>query len=238
MFQDAFCMWIDDGFYVFCAIAPRCSTSSPTSLLFVVSGAVRLATWKNRTLQWPRNNRKMSRKSTKITSPDSHTITNHLSFLYIFVVSAKRQLQLLLRRQVAVVHTDHKILDKPKTDWLDLTVRVYFQQKCVKRSWKWMKLPNLWNYVELLVISTAKKNLSSKHCNCSKAQPRWPILRPDCGALIRSTKATTRSQHLHPWSDPRPGRLTSQSCNVRSVLEKTGSSRNTGGHLFSVQICL
>ena len=30
--------------YVFCVIAPRCSTSSPTSLLFVVSGAVRLAT--------------------------------------------------------------------------------------------------------------------------------------------------------------------------------------------------
>ena len=182
-------MWIDDGFYVFCAIAPRCSTSSPTSLLFVVSGAVRLATWKNRTLQWPRNNRKMSRKSTKITSPDSHTITNHLSFLYIFVVSAKRQLQLLLRRQVAVVHTDHKILDEPK--W------AYFQQKCVKRSWKWMKLPNLWNYVELLVISTAKKNLSSKHCNCSKAQPRWPILRPDRGALIRS-----RPYHRVPASAP------------------------------------
>ena len=179
--------------YVFCVIAPRCSTSSPTSLLFVVSGAVRLATWKNRTLQWPRNNRKMSRKSTKITSPDSHTIT------------AERQLQLLLRRQVAVVHTDHKILDKPKTDWLDLTVRVYFQQKCVKRSWKWMKLPNLWNSWS---SQPQKKNLSSKHCNCSKAQPSWPMLRPDCGALPLSDPP--RPYHQVPASDPTPGLAGSQ----------------------------
>ena len=50
--------------YVFRGIAPRCSTSSPTSLLFVVSGAVRLATWKNRTLQWPGSHSWMSRKST------------------------------------------------------------------------------------------------------------------------------------------------------------------------------
>ena len=64
---------------------------------------------------------------------------------------------------------------------LDLTVHwVYFQQTGVKRSWKWIKLPNLRNYVELRVIWNAKKHLSSKHCNCSKAQPRWPILRPDC----------------------------------------------------------
>ena len=143
-------------FDVFCA--PRCSTSSPTSLLFVVSGAVHLAT---------------SGPEPSNDPPEGSRGEGHWC-------SAERQLHLLLRHQVAVVHTDHKILNEPKSR-LDLTVHwVYFQQTCVKRSWKWIKLPNLWNYVELRVISNAKKNLASKHCNCSKAQPRWPILRPDC----------------------------------------------------------
>ena len=60
--------------------------------------------------------------------------------------SAERQLHLLLRRQVAVVHTDHKILHEPKTDWIWLSTGFFFQQTCVKRSWNWIKLPN---YVEL-----------------------------------------------------------------------------------------
>ena len=80
---------------------------------------------------------------------------------------------------------------------LDLTVHwVYFQQTCVKRSWKWKKLPKLWNHVELRVISNAK-NLSSKLCNCSKAQPRWPILRPDC-----ELSDPPRPYHQVPASPP------------------------------------
>ena len=49
--------------------------------------------------------------------------SHHISGLphHESLVSAERQLQLLFRRQVAVVHTDHKILDEPKTDWIWLS---------------------------------------------------------------------------------------------------------------------
>ena len=154
---------VDCFLYVFCMFfvcffAPRCSTSSPTSLLFVVSGAVRLATSGPKPSNDPPEGSRgegqlvFSRKAAPPSAPSPGCSGSHWS------------------------QDPTRIENR-----LDLTVHwVYFQQTCVKRSWKWIKLPNLWNYVELRVISNAKKNLSSKHCNCSKAQPRWPILRPDC----------------------------------------------------------
>ena len=92
--QEAFWMTSKCGLmmflYVFCVIAPRCSTSSPTSLLFVVSGAVRLATSGPN----PPMTRESPESVTKIdedhiTSPDFHTITSHLSFLLSRGVSQK-----------------------------------------------------------------------------------------------------------------------------------------------------
>ena len=94
--------------------------------------------------------------------------------------SAERQLHLLLRHQVAVVHTDHKILHEPKTDWIWLSHWVFFPTDMCKKVMKMHKTPKLVELCGTPGHLKRKKNLSSKHCNCSKAQPRWPILRPDC----------------------------------------------------------
>ena len=116
-------MWIDDVFCMFfvCFFAPRCSTSSPTSLLFVVSGAVHLAT---------------SGPKPSNDPPEGSRGEGHWC-------SAERQLHLLLRHQVAVVHTDHKILHEPKSR-LDLTVHwVFFPTDRCKKVMKMNKTPKL-----------------------------------------------------------------------------------------------
>ena len=86
---------------------------------------------------------------------------------------------------------------------------------------------------------TQKKNLSSKHCNCSKAQPRWPILRPDC-----ELSDPPRPYHQVPASPPQPlawqankPKLQCPQCPGKKPLEN-GRKKHRGHFFFSLQICL
>ena len=143
-------------FDVFCA--PRCSTSSPTSLLFVVSGAVHLATsGPNPPMTLPRV---PEVKATGVQPKGSST----------FCSVTRLQWFTLITRS----YTNRKQTGS------DCPLGLFPTDMC-KKVMKMNKTPEL---AELCGtpghLKRQKKNLSSKHCNCSKAQPRWPILRPDC----------------------------------------------------------
>ena len=123
-----------------CSTAPRCSTSSPTSLLFVFSSAVRFATSERQNsgtpgmARPPRLRTHTGRKHTRVMVRElrnivktqesrlSHPLhTGHTGVTpspnrRVCLVSAETQIQLLLLCQLAVVHVDHQILNKNRLD--------------------------------------------------------------------------------------------------------------------------
>ena len=101
-----------------CSTAPRCSTSSPTSLLFVVSGAVRFATsefWDSRVSRSPR----------PWTLTLASLASNHprISWFVSCQPKGRSNFCSVARSQSFTLITK----SSTKTDWLDLTV--YFQNR-------------------------------------------------------------------------------------------------------------
>ena len=137
-----------------CSTAPRCSTSSPTSLLFVFSSAVRFATSERQNsgtpgmARPPRLRTHTGRKHTRVMVRElrnivktqesrlSHPLhTGHTGVTpspnrRVCLVSAETQIQLLLLCQLAVVHVDHQ-KSSTKTDWIWHVYSQRVQRRCL-----------------------------------------------------------------------------------------------------------
>ena len=182
-------MWIDDAY----STAPRCSTSSPTSLLFVVSDAVRFATSEPQTSGTPG----MSRPPRFWTLTLATLASHHPRISWFVSCQAERQIQLLLRCQVAVVHVDHQILNENRLAGSDCLFPKH--NKNMQRLITLIHINEDPRVVELVgvvfcifhhshLMSSQQHCLSSKFCSCSKARPNKPMLRPEQRAIPSSNR--------------------------------------------------
>ena len=149
----------------------------------------------------------------------------------VCLVSAERQIQLLLRCQVAVVHVDHQILNKNRLAGSDMSFSKQQWERI--RHVKNQELCKSWclYFHHGHLMSSQQHCLSSKFCSCSKARPNKPMLRPEQQLRIFSRPHQNPDLPMirttNHVSGPLPGRLTNQSCKVRKcVLEPNQSGKN------------
>ena len=135
------------------------------------------------------------------------TLASHHPRISWFVsCQAERQIQLLLRCQVAVVHVDHQLLNENRLAGSDCLFPKH--NKNMQRLITFIHINEDPRVVELVgfvfcifhhshLMSSQQHCLSSKFCSCSKAPPNKPMLRPEQRAIpssnpdlpvIRSTK--------------------------------------------------
>ena len=216
--------------FMMCSTAPRWSTSSPTSLLFVVSGAVRFATSE------PQNSgtRGMSRPpclQTLTLANWPHTIPESRGLSRVSRTADPTSAPL-------PGCSGSRWSPNPQQKQTGWIWHVYFQNTLGTSKTrlynsmnisenKFMKIQELWNSSCLCfhhghLMSSQQHCLSSKFCSCSKARPNKPMLRPEQRAphlfqipsnpdlpMIRCTK------HIR---GPLPGKLTNHSCKVRKCV--------------------
>ena len=134
-----------------------------------------------------------SRDVTTSRPPRPWTHTGHTGLtaspnLMVCLASAERQIQLLLRCQVAVVHVDHQLLNENRLAGSDCLFPKH--DKNVQRLHMFTHINEDPRVVELVVfvffmlhqshlMSSQQHSLSSKYCSCSKARPNKPMLRPE-----------------------------------------------------------
>ena len=157
------------------------------------------------------------------------TLASHHPRISWFVsCQAERQIQLLLRCQVAVVHVDHQLLNENRLAGSDCLFPKH--NKNMQRLITFIHINEDPRVVELVVfcifhhshlMSSQQHCLSSKFCSCSKARPNKPMLRPEQRAIPSSNPDRPMIRSTKHAPSPWPGRLTNQSCNVRKcVLER------------------
>jgi len=163
-------MRIDDSY----STAPRCSTSSPTWLLFVVSDAVRFATSEPQNSGTPG----MSRPPRFWTLTLATLASHHPRISWFVSCQAERQIQLLLRCQVAVVHIDHQILNENRRAGSKCLFPTHNKRTCKVYRYISMKILELWNSWGLcfaffiIVISCRLNSIASPLSFAAVPRPR------------------------------------------------------------------
>ena len=223
MFQ---AFWMKPICGLMCGTAPRCSTSSPTSLPFVVSGAVRFATSEPQNSGTPGMSRRHDHHVHGLTLATLASQHPRISWFVLRQPKGRSNFCSVARLQWFTLITN----SSTKTDWLDLTV--YFQNTirtcnvytCLHISMKILELWNSWFLCFSCFIKVISCHLNSIPSPLSIAAVPRPGRTSPCWGLNSELRIFSRSRHptrTFPSSNPPnthaplPGRLTNQSCKVR-----------------------